>query len=122
MDKPQNIDTVPLIAHPGGGHHPQRHPRAHPHTYDQVGRLTRSVEGPGNTHGFRYDGAGNLLSQQVNGITTTVQTYNSAQEVVDWHYDAAGNRLGYAPGAPTYGYDALNRLTSAAGGGYSVQV
>ncbi|NJO07774.1 MAG: hypothetical protein HC876_20885, partial [Chloroflexaceae bacterium] len=68
------------------------------YAYDGLQRLTGTVEQPGNTHGFRYDGAGNLLRQQVNGITTTVQTYNNAQEVVAWHYDAAGNRTGQRPG------------------------
>ncbi|NJK82020.1 MAG: RHS repeat-associated core domain-containing protein [Chloroflexaceae bacterium] len=87
------------------------------HTYDQVGRLTGTVEQPGNTHGFAYDRVGNLLRQQVNGITTTVQTYNNAQEVVDWHYDAADNLLTLQSSnvhgtSVRYAYDELNRLQS----------
>jgi RHS repeat-associated protein len=44
----------------------------------------------------------------VNGIRTETKTFDAANQVVGWTYDAAGNLL--YDGSLSYGYDALNRL------------
>jgi uncharacterized protein RhaS with RHS repeats len=45
-----------------------------------------------------------------NGVTTT-RSYNAANQVIGFSYDAVGNLT--SDGARTYAYDALSRTTSA---------
>jgi YD repeat-containing protein len=72
--------------------------------------------------------AGNRTSATVNGGTggslSAPTTYNAANQVIGWSYDAAGNLLndgtdtGGSSSAPAT-YDALNRLTSQGGTSYA---
>jgi RHS repeat-associated protein len=63
-----------------------------------------------NSFGYTYDRAGNRLSSTQNGATTS-RSYDAANQVVGWSYDAAGNLL--SDGATSYAYDALSRVTSS---------
>jgi YD repeat-containing protein len=83
------------------------------YTYDGLQRLTKAVESPGTTYAYAYDLAGNRTEVTVNGTVTEHHTYNAANQVVGWTYDAAGNLL--SDGATTSTYDALNRLLTASG-------
>jgi RHS repeat-associated protein len=65
--------------------------------------------GSGSTYGYTYDTVGNRLSATVNG-TTTSRTYDAANQVSGWTYDAAGNLT--SDGTSSYTYDLLNRLRS----------
>jgi YD repeat-containing protein len=47
-------------------------------------------------------------------VQTAAQSYNAANQVVGWNYDAAGNLLGYGAG-DVYAYDGLGRMTSQDG-------
>lgn len=85
------------------------------YTYDGVQRLTAAHEFSGNTHAYAYDRAGNRTGAWVNGGQTEAHSYNAANQVIGWSYDGAGNLLSYGAGNG-FTYDALNRLTSAAGG------
>ncbi|MGA8855844.1 MAG: RHS repeat-associated core domain-containing protein, partial [Candidatus Bathyarchaeia archaeon] len=51
------------------------------------------------------------------GRTTRIHTWNSTATLLDlnYAYDANGNPTGVNGGGETYGYDELNRLTSASG-------
>ncbi|NTW02501.1 MAG: hypothetical protein HGA19_14685, partial [Oscillochloris sp.] len=52
----------------------------------------------------------------ISGVTTT-QSYNAANQVVGWSYDAAGNLL--SDGATTSTYDALGRTLTQGGTSYA---
>jgi RHS repeat-associated protein len=80
------------------------------YTYDGLSRLTAAQEQPGTTYGYSYDLAGNRTQVTKNGTTTENRTYDAADQVIGWQYDAAGNQL--SDGTSTYAYDALKRLTS----------
>jgi YD repeat-containing protein len=56
----------------------------------------------------------NCTTTAVNGVQTAAQSYNAANQVVGWSYDAAGNLLGYGAG-DVYAYDGLGRMTSQDG-------
>jgi RHS repeat-associated protein len=87
------------------------------YTYDGIGELTSASENPGNSFAYSYDPAGNRLSTSVNNTPVMTATYNAANEVNGWTYDAAGN-LTY-DGFNHYTYDALGRLTWLSQGNYS---
>jgi RHS repeat-associated protein len=72
------------------------------------------VENPGNQYAYAYDLAGNRTDGWTNGTLADHHTYDAADQVSGWQYDAAGNLIG--DGTATYTYDALNRaLTVTAG-------
>jgi RHS repeat-associated protein len=77
-------------------------------------RLIGAAESPDNTYAYAYDNAGNRTSVQVNGGAPTTFTYNAANEVAGWTYDAAGNLIGDGTASSTY--DALNRTTAVTAG------
>jgi YD repeat-containing protein len=81
------------------------------YAYDGLLRL-RSAQESGattNSYAYAYDNAGNRTSVTVNGATTTT-TYDAANQVNGWTYDAAGNLTN--DGTTSYAYDALSRLTT----------
>jgi YD repeat-containing protein len=79
------------------------------YTYDGLQRLTGANESPGTSYAYGYDNVGNRTSVQLNGGTPTMTTYNAANQVAGFTYDAASNLTD--DGTATYGYDALGRLT-----------
>jgi len=87
------------------------------YTYDGLQRLTGAVESPGSSYAYQYDVAGNRTQVAVNGTTTQQHSYDAANQVVGWTYDAAGNLTG--DGISTYSYDALGRLTAGTSGAQS---
>ena len=78
------------------------------YTYDGLLRLSGAAEAPGTTYAYSYDDAGNRTGVWVNGTQTVTQTFNAANQVVGFTYDAAGNLTG--DGTATYDYDALGRM------------
>ena len=60
--------------------------------------------------------AGNRTSATVNGVTTS-QSYNAANQVSGWTYDAAGNLL--SDGTTAYTYDALGRTLTQGSTSYA---
>jgi uncharacterized protein RhaS with RHS repeats len=56
--------------------------------------------------------AGNRTGVWLNGTRTVTQTFNAANQIDGFSYDAAGNLTG--DGTTTYGYDALGRSDRAA--------
>jgi YD repeat-containing protein len=82
-----------------------------------VQRLTSAAESPGAAYAYAYDLAGNRTQVQVNGVTTESRSYDAANQVVGWSYDAAGNLT--SDGTTTYSYDALSRLTQRGTTSYS---
>ncbi len=73
------------------------------------------MESPGSSFAYSYDLAGNRTGVSVNGTPTASYSYDAADQVVGWGYDAAGNLL--SDGATSYSYDALNRLTGSSATG-----
>ena len=69
--------------------------------YDGLNRLTSAVESGAttNTYRYQYDRVGNRLDGG--------RSYDAANQVIGWSYDAAGNLR--SDGTTTYSYDALNR-------------
>jgi YD repeat-containing protein len=88
--------------------------RAVTYAYDGLQRLTSATESGTSTatYTYTYDLAGNRTSATVNGVTTA-RSYNAANQVSGWTYDAVGNLT--SDGTTTYGYDALNRQTTTGG-------
>jgi len=84
------------------------------YTYDGLLRLIGAVETPGNTYAYSYDDTGNRTGVWINGTQVVNQTYDAANQVAGWSYDAAGNLRNN--GTQTYAYDALNRLIHATPG------
>jgi RHS repeat-associated protein len=82
--------------------------RAITYAYDGLLRLTGANESPGTTYAYSYDNAGNRTGVWVNGTRTVTQTFNAANQVDGFTYDATGNLTD--DGTATYGYDALNRM------------
>ena len=78
------------------------------YTYDPRNRLVSTNDGHGRTTGYTVDGAGNILTEAVNGATTKTYTYT-------------GNQLQQVTGGGAtskYWYDTIGRLscvTTAAG-------
>ena len=77
--------------------------------YDGLRRLTSASEQPGTSFQYNYDAVGNRTKVYLNGTLTEQNTYDAADQVVGWTYDAAGNLL--SGDTNTYAYDGLNRLT-----------
>jgi YD repeat-containing protein len=77
------------------------------YSYDGLQRLITATESPGNALVYTYDNAGNRTRVTVNGALLEERSYNAANQMERWNYDAAGNLL--SDGASTYIYDALNR-------------
>ncbi len=63
---------------------------------------------PTNTSSY-WSPVSNRTGVWLNGTRTVTQTFNAANQVDGFTYDAAGNLTN--DGATTYGYDALNRMT-----------
>jgi len=78
--------------------------------YDGLQRLTGATETPGTTYAYTYDLAGNRTDVRENGALVASLSYNDANQVIGWSYDAAGNLL--SDGTTTRSYDALNRLVA----------
>ncbi len=92
------------------------------YTYDVLNRLLEAkTKDSGGTviddYQYTYDGAGNRLTQTING-TTTSYTYNNANELtsdgsITYSYDANGNLTGNSAGL-SLSYNALNQTASIA--------
>jgi RHS repeat-associated protein len=78
------------------------------YSYDGLQRLDSAGESPGTLYAYAYDDAGNSTGVWVNGTRMLTQTYNAADEVNGWTYDAAGNLTD--DGTHTYDYDDAGRL------------
>jgi RHS repeat-associated protein len=76
--------------------------------YDGLQRLTGAAEAPGTSYAYSYDDAGNRTGVWLNGTQVVTQTFNAANQVNGFTYDAAGNLTN--DGTATYGYDALDRM------------
>ena len=85
--------------------------RAISYSYDGLLRLTGATESGSstNSYSYQYDLAGNRTSVTANGTTTSL-SYDAANQVIGWSYDAAGNLLN--DGVTSYTYDALNRAVT----------
>ena len=77
--------------------------------------LTGATESPGSSYTYGYDPAGNRTGVTVNGVQAQHYSYNAANQVNGWTYDAAGNLT--SDGTSTYGFDALGRLTGTSATG-----
>ena len=78
------------------------------YTYDASGQLTRENKGNGTFTTYNYDASGQLVALTNHASLATVLSF------FNYTYDAKGNRLTMttAAGVTSYGYDALNQLTS----------
>jgi RHS repeat-associated protein len=97
------------------------------YTHDNLNRLISKTM-PEGAINYTYDAAGNMLTassyngsklqmtyDSINRVTQVIQTLPSGfQATIGYSYDANGNRTGMTTpwGSFSYGYDALNRLTS----------
>src|SRR5205814_1349060 len=70
-----------------------------------------AVGGTSRTVTYSYDPVGNRTGVTVNGAPTETRSYDAADQVVGWQYDAGGQLL--SDGAQGYTYDPLGRLSSA---------
>jgi RHS repeat-associated protein len=77
--------------------------------YDGLQRLIAAREQPGTFFRYSYDLAGNRTGVWQDGTQTAALTYNAADQVEGWQYDAAGNLL--SDGSHQWTYDALGRMT-----------
>ncbi|MDZ4721389.1 MAG: LamG-like jellyroll fold domain-containing protein, partial [Roseiflexaceae bacterium] len=100
---------APIIAQPLAQSAPLT--RTITYAHDGLQRLTSAVESGAttNSYAYGYDSAGNRTSATANNVTTT-RSYNAANQVIGWTYDAAGNLTNDGTNASTY--DALNRVTT----------
>jgi RHS repeat-associated protein len=78
--------------------------------YDGLLRLVAAREEPGAFFRYTYDLAGKRTEVWVNNTQTAALTYDAADQVLGWQYDAAGNLL--SDGSHQWTYDALRRMTS----------
>jgi RHS repeat-associated protein len=83
------------------------------YSYDGLLRLISADASEGDDYAYSYDEVGNRTGVWVNGTRVLTQTFDAANQVVGWSYDAAGNLLN--DGTTTYEYDALNRLVKQDG-------
>lgn len=95
--------------------------------YDSLYRLTSWTAPSGQPTTWTYDAVGNRKAM-VSSAGTTNYTYDVADELLtagtsSLTYDGNGNQLTKTTAGTTitYGWDALNRLISASGGGISTQ-
>ena len=58
--------------------------------YDGLQRLVSATESPGTTQTYAYDLAGNRTGVWVNGTQTQSLSYNAANQVDGWSYEAVG--------------------------------
>jgi YD repeat-containing protein len=84
------------------------------YAYDKLYRLT-GVAAPSSTTAYNYDPTGNRLSRVLSGQTTSY-TYDKADRILtagstNYTVNNAGNET--ARGGDAFGYDQVNRLTSA---------
>jgi RHS repeat-associated protein len=84
------------------------------YAYDKLYRLT-GVAAPSSTTAYSYDPNGNRLSKVLSGQTTS-STYDKADRILtagttNYTVNNAGNET--ARGSDAFGYDQVNRLTSA---------
>ena len=95
----------------GGETPPSTTTRTLAYTYDGLQRLTGATESPGRTYGYTYDKSGNRTQATVSGSAVETRTYNLANQVNGWGYDAAGNAITVtdALGTAIYSYDNFNR-------------
>ncbi|MGH8158505.1 MAG: RHS repeat domain-containing protein [Rhodanobacter sp.] len=87
--------------------------------YDAMSRLVSVYSGADN-ESFQYDANGNRLAQT--GVIDTVSATSNqllSSGTSQYGYDARGNTT-TVNGAPTYQYDAFNRMSAAAGMAYYV--
>lgn len=79
-----------------------------PHTYDAINRLTTRSAPNGVTSSYAYDGLDRLTTlthaTSANTLINNQYTYNDASNIATWN-NASGNHA--------YGYDPVDRLTSA---------
>lgn len=95
-------------------------------TYDGMSRLT-SVVSAADNESYQYDANGNRTSQTLNGQTQSYVISPTSNQVtaidgtstVQYGYDALGNMTTVAS-APTFHFNAFNRMDSSAGGSYYV--
>ena len=87
------------------------------YSYDGLSRLTSALQTPGQVYTYTYDLAGNRTDVWQNGALAQHQTYDAANQVSGWTYDAAGNLIN--DGTTTFSYDALNRQTGRGATTYS---
>jgi RHS repeat-associated protein len=86
------------------------------YSYDGLQRLTGATEAATapltatTTYTYTYDDAGNRTGVWTDGTQTQNLSYNAANQVTGWTYDAAGNLL--SDGTSSYSYDALGRVTT----------
>ena len=92
---------MPASATPAATSAPVVSNRTITYAYDGLYRLTGVQENPSTDYTYAYDLAGNR--------TDGNRSYNAANQVNGWQYDAAGNLT--SDGTRSYAYDALNRLT-----------
>ncbi len=90
-----------------GGGSPTPSVRSISYSYDGLLRPTEATESPGAVYTYTYDLAGNRTSAWIDSLLVQSASYNDANQVVGWTYDAAGNLLD--DGVVSYTYDALNR-------------
>ncbi len=83
-------------------------------SYDGLGRLIAVREQPGTFFRYGYDLAGNRTEVWENGEQIAARSYDAANQVLGWQYDAAGNLLN--DGVSRWSYDALGRMTGVAKG------
>ena len=79
------------------------------YSYDGLGRFTDAAETQGTHYAYSYDDAGNRTGVWLNGTRVLTHTFDAADQVVGYTYDAAGNLTN--DGTTTYTYDAAGRLT-----------
>ncbi|NJM08578.1 hypothetical protein HC891_23920 [Candidatus Gracilibacteria bacterium] len=87
------------------------------YTYDGLLRLTGADASVGTDYSYAYDLAGNRTGAWEDGVQVQSRSYNAANQVIGFSYDAAGNLL--SDGTTTSAYDALNRQTSAGSTSYT---
>jgi len=110
------------VTYPGGND-------AVTYAYDSAGRLATLTDWADRTHTYTYDGASRVIGVSSPGNLDTSVSYDEVDRLtgldyvrnstpvlsLGYTYDPAGNVATYTDdsGTATFGYDALNRLTSA---------
>jgi len=90
-------------------------------SHDGLGRVQSRTDGKGQVTGYVYDAADRVLQVRLSGATSCTSAVISAGNCVRFSYDHNGNRTTQTDrhGTLTYGYDALNRVTSRTDPGQS---
>ena len=89
--------------------------------YDTAGRVVSRTDGKGQITRHVYDSADRLTQVRLSGVTACTSTEIAAGNCVKYDYDRNGNLLAQHDrnGQLSYGYDALNRVTSRTNPGQS---